>query len=180
MTGHTPLLTMHDGSDEDAQVIAVSHLPHFSKNFKIGLGDAKGPPDAMHWEDLMTEKSGIKHRWAMALGDGSADVEFGAGEEAGEDGKTGRRRTLLWTRTKHVMVDGMHKPTFSAQNYKLTEDHGQDSESTSDGKDKEIVAVFTSTTARGEIGKIQINVNHGRDFDIMVWMTCLTIYWAGR
>jgi hypothetical protein len=175
VTGNTPLLTMHDGSDETAPVMAVSHLPHFSKNFKIGLGDPGGPSEAMRWEDMLTAKSGVKHKWAVDL--------VAPQETPGDLGGKEERRAFLWTRTKHVTVDGMHKPTFKAQNYKLTEEDGvaEAEAGCVEGKDgKQIVAVFTSSMARGEIGKIQLNVDYGRDFDVMVWMTCFTIYWAGR
>lgn len=168
---------MHDGPDENAAVIAVSHLPHFSKNFKIGLGDSKGPPDAMRWEDMLFSNSGVKHRWTFDVAPKNDDAS-----EVSEIAKPVTKR-LCWTRTKHVTVDGMHKPTFSAQNYKLVEEHGDEGEPgevAEERDEKNIVAIFTSTSARGEIGKIQLNVDYGRDFDIMVWMTCLTIFWAGR
>ncbi len=176
-----PFLIIYDGPDANCPVAAVSHLPPFARHFAIGLGDpatAEKQVTDMVWEELhMAHSSGKKHTWAM-------DV---ASEEGGGGGRQ-RRINLVWTRTRSVTVDGMARPPLSTRNWKLTEvpaagdpaSGGGHNGDDGDGDEPNILAVFTSTTQMGKCGNLQVNVDHGRQFDLMLFATCLSLYSSGR
>ncbi|PHH90059.1 hypothetical protein CDD83_4631 [Cordyceps sp. RAO-2017] len=180
----SPLLAMHDGSDAQRPLLAVTYLPLFSAHFKIGLVDDGGGGggagerdgkagfdiDTMRWEDLaVANASGSKHRWSM-------DLRRASGYDCGPavcrsvprrpPGRTG----FVWKRTRSVAVDGMNISALSQRNWKLVRDNGEQA----------VLAVFTSNPAAGRCGRMQINVDYGRDFDTMVLMTWLALYWSGR
>lgn len=169
----TPLVAVHDGPDGQAPVVAVSHLPPFAKHFQIGVGDptaAQKQVTDMQWEEMrMAHPSGKKYTWAANV----------AGDEDGDGAGQPRRMALAWTRTRHATVDGMKRPPLSTRNYKLTETADGDGEEDVDGRAR-ILAVFTSSMQRGCCGHLQINVDRGREFDLMVWVTCLSLYALGR
>ncbi|XWW97692.1 hypothetical protein V2A60_005678 [Cordyceps javanica] len=174
-----PFLVLHDGPDANCPVAAVSHLPPFAKHFAIGLGDSAPPvvadeqlPD-MVWEELhMAHSSGKKHTWAM-------DVAGGGGGGGGDCHR--RRMNLVWTRTRSVTVDGMARPPLSTRNWKLTElTPAEGSSRAGTAGAESVLAVFTSTTQTGKCGNLQINVDHGREFDMMLFATCLSLYSSGR
>ncbi|KAJ6785198.1 hypothetical protein PWT90_01609 [Aphanocladium album] len=171
-----PYVIMYDGPDSKCPVAAVSHLPAFARHFTVGLGDpavAEKQLKPMAWEELhMAGASGKKHTWAMDVEDGAA---------------SGRRRRirLVWTRTRSVTVEGMTRSPLSTRNWKLTElpaSGGEQDCGGDGGKEGEepILAVFTSGSRIGQCGKMQVNVDYGRDFDIMLFVTCLSLYASGR
>ncbi|OAA74196.1 hypothetical protein ISF_01097 [Cordyceps fumosorosea ARSEF 2679] len=165
-----PFLVIHDGPDASCPVAAVSHLPAFARHYAIGLGDPKLTED-MIWEELrIAHSSGKKHTWAM-------DVDND--EHRGQQ----RRLHLVWTRTRSVTVDGMARPPLSTRNWKLTEElPAEGRPGRQDGKAataESILAVFTSTTQLGKCGSMQVNVDYGREFDMMLFTTCLSIYSSG-
>lgn len=177
--GKSPFIVIHDGPDAEHPIVAVSHLPPFPKHFKIGLGGG-GDDDEdrtaatnkkaqdMHWEELhMEHSSGKKHTWAMDI----------ASEEGGQHRG---RIALVWTRTRSVVVDGMTRPPLSTRNWKLTETSLAGGEADAKADSGVILAIFTTTTQMGKCGNLQINVDHGREFDLMVWVTCLSLYSSGR
>jgi hypothetical protein len=151
---HTPDLTLHRGANKNGPTIAVSHMPYMSNSFKIGFGEPS-QPSLMQWEEM--EKNGFSnkgHKWAI-------DVS------SGED--QARRLNLNWKTTKSVGVDGMKVPWSSSRNYKLIAEETQ-----------EILAIFTSDRSYKKCGVLQINVDHGEPFEIMVIMTCITVYEQAR
>ena len=120
----------------------------------------------------MAHSSGKKHTWAMDVaGDGS-----GGG---GGGGDRRRRLSLVWTRTRSVTVDGMTRPPLSTRNWKLTEISAAGDHVGREG-DQPILAVFTTTTQMGKCGNLQVNVDYGREFDLMLFVTCLSLYSSGR
>lgn len=178
----SPFIVVHDGPDATSRIAAVSHLPPFTKHFQIGLGDpaaatgvSKKQVTDMRWEELrMAHSSGKKHTWAVDVG----------GEGGGEDGGPRRRLALTWTRTRSTTVDGMTRPPLSTRNWKLTEEPSSTENSSAmlagDGAVPAVVAVFTSSTQRGLCGHLQVKVDYGREFDLMVFVTCLSLYSSGR
>ncbi|KAM3531508.1 hypothetical protein NHJ13051_000800 [Beauveria bassiana] len=165
----SPFLLIHDGPDANFPVVAVSYLPPFAKHFAIGRGlpaAADKPVPDMVWEELcMAHSSGKKHTWTM--------------NAAGEGGGDGPRTILVWTRTRSVTVDGMVRPPLSTRNWKLTEAPSKGGRTGDEAKGS-ILAVFTSTAQMGKCGNLQINVDHGREFDLTILTTCLSLYSSGR
>lgn len=174
----SPFIIIYDGPDASCPVAAVSHLPPFARHFAIGLGDSTAPDKQvadMVWEELhMAHSSGKKHTWSMDVaGDGD-----GGGGSVGVDRRR-RRLSLVWTRTRSVTVDGMTRPPLSTRNWKLTEpvpagDHVAREEK------QPILAIFTTSTQMGKCGNLQVNVDYGREFDLMLFVTCLSLYFSGR
>lgn len=98
-----------------------------------------------------------------------------------EGGQQRRRRiALVWTRTRSVVVDGVTRPPLSTRNWKLTETSLAGGEADAKVDSGVVLAVFTTTTQMGKCGNLQINVDYGRGFDLMVWVTCLSLYSSGR
>ncbi|KAJ6442278.1 putative amidohydrolase protein [Purpureocillium lavendulum] len=146
-----PDLTLHDGPDNKAPIVAVCHMPALSNSFKIGLGDPVRL-DAMVWEDLAKERlTQAGWRWATELLD------------------KGTRTDLVWKRTKSAAVEGMTVPSMSSRNFKLQEAQKTD-----------VLAVFTSERTYRTCGVLQVNVEGGREFELMVLATCLTLYEEAR
>lgn len=174
----SPFLVIYDGPDAKSPVAAVSHLPAFARHFAIGLGDPaaadKQVADDVIWEELhMAHSSGKKHTWGM-------DVVVGDSEGMGGGEQRRRRLRLVWTRTRSVTVDGMARPPLSTRNWKLTESSEPGERNGSTAVDEGILAVFTSTTQMGKCGNLQVNVDYGREFDLMLFVTCLSLYSSGR
>lgn len=175
----SPFVIIYDGPDANCPVAAVSHLPPFARHFAIGLGDSTAADRQvadMVWEELhMAHSSGKKHTWSMDVaGDGGGGGGGGGGGSVGVD-RCRRRLSLVWTRTRSVTVDGMTRPPLSTRNWKLTETAPPGEE----GK-QPILAVFTASTQMGKCGNLQVNVHHGREFDLMLFVTCLSLYSSGR
>lgn len=151
-TRNKPDLALHRGPDARAPVVAVSHMPRLSGDFKIGLGDPE-QPGAVCWEDMTKENlMATEHRWAMTLA-----------------GDPGARKHLVWKRTRSVAVDGSSVSFMSPRNYKLL-----------DAGTNEVVAVFTSDRGYKTCGVLQINATWGHDFDLMVFITCVSLYEKAR
>jgi hypothetical protein len=63
-------LSLHDGPDSKSPIVAESHMPTFSHEFMIGLGDPHQPL-LMRWEEMTkmgSKTSGCS--WAMTLSEG--------------------------------------------------------------------------------------------------------------
>ncbi|OAQ96480.1 hypothetical protein LLEC1_04730 [Akanthomyces lecanii] len=169
-----PFIVVYNGPDTNCPVAAVSHLPPFARHFAIGLGDSTAADKQgadMVWEELhMAHASGKKHTWSM---------EVAGGGTGGDGGDRRRRLSLVWTRTRSVTVDGMTRPPLSTRNWKLTEIPAAGDHAEREG-DEPILAVFTTTTQMGKCGNLQVNVDHGREFDLMLFVTCLSLYSSGR
>ena len=196
-----PFVSLHAGPEASSStpVIAVSHLPSFSKHFKLGL--ASQPPELlasvegakshiggdMVWEELrMDTSNGSRHSWSMILPSG--DEGDGVYEYRG---RSVHRRTFVWKRTHAVAVDGMNIAPLSTRNWKLVEHLAADSAPDAGGrpdsageahedKTAPVLAVFTTSTKRGRCGVLQINVNYGGQFDTILLMALLTLYCSGR
>lgn len=152
-----PDLTLHAGPTRDAPVAAVCHMPKFSVDFKVGLGDPEASADSVCWEDVTRETTvrAARYRWVTDL--------------AGPSGDGDSRRSLMWKRTGSVGVDGEKVMALSARNHKLV-----------DERTGELLAVFTSNLSLSKCGKLQLNVDYGESFDIMVFISCLTLYEKAR
>ncbi|KAJ5084337.1 hypothetical protein NUU61_008916 [Penicillium alfredii] len=151
-TPNKPDLILHAGANNQAPVVAVCKFLKLSGSYKLGLGD----PDDLHnvqWEDMTRENTlGSKYRFEMtlpSLGDGP-----------------GERRSFWWKRTRTVAVDGAAPPKWwSDRNYKLV-----------DEQTEQVLAVFTSERTYHKCGKIQVMVEYGKNFDTMIFISCLTMY----
>ncbi|KAL7784564.1 hypothetical protein V8C37DRAFT_355774 [Trichoderma ceciliae] len=148
-----PDLALHDGPDLTAPILVMCHMPKFSRHFKIGFGDPAGPEPVI-WEDFIRpKKSSCERRISVSLSGDNAISETGKGE----------RQEFVWKRTRHVSVPGKKFHSASMRNRKLVDEQG------------EVVAIFTYDTKIGVTGWLQINVDRGRDFDVMVMITALAI-----
>lgn len=157
--GGNPDLALLDGPDKTAPVLVVCHMPKFSRHFKIGFGDPAGS-EPIVWEDFIKPKiSSCERRISASFSSDGRITETGKGE----------REEFIWKRTHHVSVPGKKLHTASLRNRKLIDERG------------EVVAIFTYDTKIGVTGWLQINVDRGRDFDVMVMITGLSIIeWMRR
>ncbi|RDA91374.1 hypothetical protein CP533_0029, partial [Ophiocordyceps camponoti-saundersi (nom. inval.)] len=104
------------------------------------------------WECMDTMFGpGLRHRWSMDLRCRRSRASF------------------VWKRTRSLAVDGMTVSAWSQGNWKLVDDD--------DGG--HVLAVFTNQYGCGRCGRLQIKVDYGSDFDNMVLMTLLALYWSG-
>lgn len=151
-------LIFHDGPDNTSPTIGESRIPFFSRKSFVGLGDPENP-QAMQWEDLASPGPGLcRWRWAMTCG------------------KTGERVNLQWKRSTRCSgapqakswVEAWVKGKSRARSYELCTESG------------ELIAVFISDLNFQTCGVLQINRPYGRSFDLMVCMTCLTLYEKAR
>lgn len=150
-------LTLHQGTGTDGPIVAVVHMPRLSFNCQIGLGDPTAPANGTDvvWEELARESNATAsaHRWSMTL--------------PGSDG--GGKKSIMWKRTHKVSADGTSSSAVTMRDLKLVED----------GTDR-MVAVFTSKYSWSTCGILQINVDYGRDFDVMATATMLALYEKAR
>ncbi|POR35321.1 Uncharacterized protein TPAR_04522 [Tolypocladium paradoxum] len=161
LTNKLPDLALHSGPDETFPIVAVCHMPHFSLNYKIGLGDPSAAHDAVRWEDMIKANlPGTWHTWAMDLMNPGGDIT---------------RRQFVWKHTRKVAVEGMKTSGLSPRNWKLLED--VDGEGKGEG---DVLAVFTADLSRGRAGALQVNVDFGRGWENMVLITCLALYERSR
>lgn len=79
-------------------------------------------------------------------------------------------KNLTWKHTRSSVANDMKVSPISRRNLRL-----QDLD-----KDYKPLAVYTSNGGLKTSGTLQMNENHGEEFDIMVLMTCLAIYEAKR
>lgn len=149
-----PDLTFHAGMDDSGPIVAVAKFQHFSRGIHIGLGDPQAPSE-MVWEDLTGQsKSHSKYRWEM-------EVPTSTGP---------RRQSFLWKRTHHVGLEGHTWTRLSNRNYKLVDEQSGN-----------ILAMFmTNVASYKESGMLQLHVDHGQQFDLMVLATVLSLYEKAR
>ncbi|CAG9939591.1 unnamed protein product [Clonostachys rosea f. rosea IK726] len=149
-TSNKPDLTLHAGSDTQAPVLAVSHMPMSTRHFKIGLSNSSSSPlgDDMEWENL--EKQSVKgNEYHMVF--------------PMEDG---RRWELAWKRTHGHAVDNKETSSLSMRDWKLV-----------DLQTGQVVALFTNERwSIVKTGTVQINGEFGRGFDQLVFITVLSLY----
>ncbi|KAK2594511.1 hypothetical protein QQS21_007792 [Conoideocrella luteorostrata] len=118
-TKDKPNLTFHEGNDAKGPIVAVSHMPRFSFDCKVGLGDPSLSSSAgnvnIQWEDL-TRKSvnASEFHWAM-----TCPPAAGA--------PSAMRRNFVWKRTHKVGAEGAAPSAVTFRNFKLldgeTDDH---------------------------------------------------------
>ncbi|PLN80552.1 hypothetical protein BDW42DRAFT_111565 [Aspergillus taichungensis] len=100
-TPQKPDLTVHAGSDKTAPIVAVCKFKHFSRRFRVGLGDPQNP-NRMNWEEVATQSvMHERYRWHINLPHG--------------------RQAFVWKQTRSVGVD----ESFSKHcgtNFKLVDD----------------------------------------------------------
>ncbi|CAH0026005.1 unnamed protein product [Clonostachys rhizophaga] len=149
-TSNKPDLTLHSGSDTQAPVLAVSHMPMSTRHFKIGLSNSLSSPlgDDMEWENM--EKRSVKgNEYHMVF--------------PMEDG---RRWELAWKRTHGHAVDNKETSSLSMRDWKLV-----------DLQTGQVVALFTNERwSFVKTGTVQINGEFGRGFDQLVFITVLSLY----
>lgn len=149
-TPKKPDLTIHAGPDAKAPIVAISYLHHLSSEMQVGLGDPSNA-DKMVFEDLVRDK-------------------FFGGEYHFETATAGgQRKKFCWKRTHSEAVDGNDSSLWTTSNFKLVDPTTDD-----------IVAIFTSSRSPTKAGDLQLNVQHGQEFDLMVTLTCISIYEKAR
>lgn len=173
--GSSPDVTIHDGPTQEAPILAVAHMTSGRADFKIGLGD---PVDAnsVVWEDLKhLNRIMTRYAWAMDL-------------PLANDAPKEERKPFTWKRTRSVTADGAEMSALAIRNWKLVagDDAGDgDGADADDGSDESadrnaILAVFTHSRVRGRAGVLQINVDHGTEFETMVMITLLSLFERAR
>lgn len=148
-----PDLTLHTGTSDKGPVVATSKFG-FIDSFKVVL---KGPSGIYSDQcESMTKGSFWtgQYRWAMTL-------QFSPSHPV-------TRREFIWKRTRHEAVDGRTASVFQF-NYKLV-----------DAQTDQLLAVFTSSWSMRKCGMLQINVQYGKDFETMAFITCLSLYERAR
>ncbi|KAA8645591.1 hypothetical protein EYZ11_001782 [Aspergillus tanneri] len=146
-----PDLTVHAGSDKNGPIVAVCKFLHFSRHLKLGLGDPQNINE-VSWEDLVCQNYKLtQYRWQMTVRTANGPT----------------RQSFLWKTTHSVGVDGAKPAMLSTRNYKLL-----------DEQTGRIVAVFTSNSLKSftKCGKLQIDVDYGQEFEVMVILTVLALY----
>ncbi|KAJ6790354.1 hypothetical protein PWT90_08550 [Aphanocladium album] len=145
-------LTLHAGADGSGAVVAVVHLPHLSRDVKIGLGDPSSPGD-ITWEEMnRASRDASAHQWSVTLP------------------HAGGKKTFVWKRTHKVSADGMSSSAWTTRDLKLVEV----------GADETVVGMFTSKRGWSSCGVLQINADYGTEFDLMATATMLAIYERAR
>ena len=148
-TPKKPDLTLHAGTDNYAPIVAVCKFIHFSRHCKIGLGNPEDLNNIL-WEDLLSQGyTHGKYRWQMPVRGGASE-----------------RRSYVWKRTTSVGVNNSSPSKISADNYKLV-----------DEKTEQVVAVYSSSSHKSvsKSGKLEVLVDHGQDFDVVVLITALAV-----
>ncbi|KAK5999054.1 hypothetical protein PT974_01441 [Cladobotryum mycophilum] len=78
------------------------------------------------------------------------------------------RFSFVWKRTRHVCVAGKTVRKASPRNWKLLDE------------DNTILAIFNDDRKIGICGVLQIEQDHGQDFDVMVMITLMALYERSR
>ncbi|KAK5992453.1 hypothetical protein PT974_05857 [Cladobotryum mycophilum] len=84
-------------------------------------------------------------------------------------GQNDQRSEFVWKRTHSAKVLGEKPRALSMRNYKLL-----------DAETNQVLATFRSTPSFKKCGVLQIHLDRGDDFDVMVFITCLSIYEKSR
>ncbi|KAH7324901.1 hypothetical protein B0I35DRAFT_476103 [Stachybotrys elegans] len=144
-------LQLRIGFDDTAPVIAVCRLATLFQKYRFGLGDPDMPAK-VYWEE-MTQPTMLNnsYEWSMDMP------------------STGYRRSMLWKPTRKVRIEGVEASTWG-QHYKL-------GDKTSDA----VLAIYTVTSTTGPVrGDLQINIDEGGDFEILVVLSLLAILESSR
>lgn len=149
-TPRKPDLTIHEGTDKKGAILATVKFAHFSRRSKVSLGD---PADLRHttWEDL--------------IGKGICHSRFNWQMQVEKDGVP-NRSSFVWKSTSRVGVGNTRPSRLSSNNYKLV-----------DAQTGQVLAAFTNSGHKSldKEGKLEIYPSYGRDFDMMVLATILSI-----
>lgn len=150
-----PDIVLHAGDSDKGPVVAVSKFLKFSGHYKLCLGN----PDDMNaqWED-MTRESALHSRYRFEV-----TVPSQVGDPNGE------RHSFVWKRTHHVKVDNSTSHMWGGRNFKLV-----------DERTDQLMAVFTRERSISKCGKLQIKAAYGESFDIMVLISCASLYERAR
>lgn len=147
-----PDVVLHAGFDKHAPVAASCKFKHFGSGSTLGLGDYNNP-NACTWEDF--EKVSL----------GSSEYSFNFNFPQG-------RKSFSWKHTRHVGIGNDKPHRFgSGQNYKMV-----------DNQTNDLVAVY-NTSGRFDLkdcGKFQLNVDYGKDFDTMIFLTGMVLVERAR
>lgn len=133
-----PDLTFHRGADDQAPVVSVCKFAHFSRHFKVGLGDPQSP-NAVEWGDVECQNwRQTKYALQMPLDAGNGMKVHG----------------FLWKQSS--LGDDAH---------------------IIDDRTGATVAVFNSASfSLRKVGTLGIQVNYGRDFELMVLTTGIALF----
>ncbi|KAI9163827.1 hypothetical protein HJFPF1_05454 [Paramyrothecium foliicola] len=155
-----PALTLFAGSTRNTPNVAACHMPAGTGDMRIDLID----PDTrqvLQQEDLTKESMyASKYRFMTT----APSLHRCAPESPLRE-----LRSFVWKRTHKVGVNGMKLRRASSRNWKLIDEVTQ-----------ELLAVFTNEWSLIRCGILQINVDWGTEFDVMVLITCLSMYEKSR
>ncbi|OOQ86079.1 hypothetical protein PEBR_24264 [Penicillium brasilianum] len=151
-THNKPELTLHVGTNKTGPIIAASKFLKLSADCKLALGD---PEDlkTTQWEDMVRE-SPIHSRYRFEMTIPSA-----------EGNRHGERRVFLWKRTHSVKVEDTRPFPWSMRSFKMV-----------DEKTGQVLAVFSRERSVSKCGQLQIRVEYGEDFDLMVLISGLSVF----
>lgn len=150
-TPNKPDLILRAGTSSKAPIVAVSKFLKSRGDYKIGIGN---PEDVINvqWEDMTKELlHKPKYRFEMTV-------------QCASDQTQSERRSFLWKRTRTIGVENEAPSKWTGRNYKLV-----------DERTEQVLAVFSGAKRPGRVGKLQIRVEYGEDFDRMVLVSCLTL-----
>lgn len=160
-----PDITLHAGnssSPKESPIVAACKFVKFSGDFKLALGD---PDDHrnVQWEDMTKDSvfhSRFKFEMAIPLPEGNGIGSHRAG--------------FIWKRTHNEAVESEEgngaTPTWaSSRNFKLEEE-----------KTGRIIAVFNKEISFSKCGVLEVRVDYGPGFDVMVINSCVGLYERAR
>ncbi|KAJ5208151.1 hypothetical protein N7449_002530 [Penicillium cf. viridicatum] len=146
----------YDINSADDQPLFYAEISMFTPNkpdliLHAGIGN---PEDVINvqWEDMTRELlHKPKYRFEMTV-------------QCASDRTQSERRSFLWKRTRTIGVENAAPSKWTGRNYKLV-----------DERTEQVLAVFSGARRPGRVGKLQIRVEYGEDFDRMVLVSCLTL-----
>lgn len=136
-----PDVALHLGSNKHSPTVAVCEFGKWSGD-KIALGDPG--KTGVKWAPFERHSTfGHEYQWSFNVP--------GVGQQ-----------TFAWKHTHSEGVDGYKPSGFSSGNYKMVET-----------RTNRVIAVYNNGGGvfSGRSKKFQINVNYGRDFDALVFLT---------
>lgn len=131
-------------------VLAMSHIQSLSRAYRVGVADSNG----IQWEDMTRIMFGwLGYRLGMTV----------------FDGENYSRIYFLWRRTRSITTDGLRRWCRTSRNYELLNE-----------KTGEVIAAFSSKRGYHTCGTLEIFRTYGKHFELMLFISYLTIYEAAR
>ncbi|KAK3182201.1 hypothetical protein K4F52_006570 [Lecanicillium sp. MT-2017a] len=152
-----PHLTVYYGTDKSGTPAGYVHFPAFTNSWKVAFCDRRDPR-LLEWEDVTSVKrcTTAKWRWPVTM-----PPRHAGGEPI--------RRVFIWTRTRHVGVDGKKPSRRTNRHWKLQEEGAEG-----------YVAVFTGDPAKGRCGVLEIYEAFHDEFNDKLLVTLLGLYEMAR